>query len=71
MPLSSTTFAHLRSDLELNIIQAAMSASKDTKPNNEKELRLKRLYGKMPRKGDLLAHQLEVPEIGPVIGRLD
>ncbi|KAL3952841.1 hypothetical protein ACCO45_012784 [Purpureocillium lilacinum] len=36
-----------------------MSASKDTKPNGEKELRLKRLYGRIPRKGDLLAHQLE------------
>lgn len=48
-----------------------MSASKDTKPNGEKELRLKHLYGRIPRKGDLLAHQLEVSKIvqGPVIGR--
>ncbi|OAQ61350.1 cAMP-regulated phosphoprotein/endosulfine conserved region domain-containing protein [Purpureocillium lilacinum] len=34
-----------------------MSASKDTKPNGEKELRLKHLYGRIPRKGDLLGRK--------------
>ncbi|KAK4071560.1 hypothetical protein PCL_11288 [Purpureocillium lilacinum] len=42
-----------------NDTYCGMSASKDTKPHNEKELRLKHLYGRIPSKGDLLAHQLE------------
>ncbi|OAQ62586.1 cAMP-regulated phosphoprotein/endosulfine conserved region domain-containing protein [Purpureocillium lilacinum] len=37
-----------------------MSASKDSKPHNEQELRLKGLYGRIPSKRDLLDHQLEV-----------
>ncbi|UNI16728.1 hypothetical protein JDV02_003139 [Purpureocillium takamizusanense] len=36
-----------------------MSASKDSKLHNEQELRLKRLYGRIPSKRDLLDHQLE------------
>lgn len=67
MALSSTTFANLRPDLQLNITQVTMSASKESKPNNEKELRLKHLYGRIPRKGGLLAHQLEVPNMYRVL----
>ncbi|KAH6952546.1 camp-regulated phosphoprotein family protein Igo1 [Ilyonectria sp. MPI-CAGE-AT-0026] len=36
-----------------------MSSSQDSNLHNEKQLRLQHLYGRVPNKEDLLAHQLE------------
>lgn len=37
-----------------------MSSSQDSNLHNEEQLRLQHLYGRVPNKEDLLAHQLEV-----------
>ena len=38
----------------------AMHTYSEFKPPNEEDQRLLRLYGKIPTRGDLLQHQLEV-----------
>src|SRR3569833_2596413 len=43
----------------------AMHTNSDLKPPNDEDRRLLRLYGKIPARGDLLQHQLEVLSVMP------
>jgi hypothetical protein len=43
----------------------AMHANSELKPPNDEDKRLLRLFGKIPARGDLLQHQLEVLSVMP------